>query len=70
MGIPQEFAHTRIMPDIDFSFYIDRNYTVLTFFEAWLDYVAGGNEDMSQYDETETSYTRRLNYPKHYKNAT
>ena len=70
MGIPQEFAHTRIVPDIDFSFYIDRNYTVLTFFEAWLDYVAGGNEDMSQYDEPATSYTRRLNYPKHYKNAT
>ncbi len=70
MGIPQEYAHTRITPDIDFSFYIDRNYTILTFFEAWLDYVAGGNEDMNQYDEPATSYTRRLNYPKHYKNAT
>jgi len=35
-----------------------------------LDYVAGGNEDMNQYDEPATSYTRRLNYPKHYKNAT
>ena len=32
--------------------------------------MAGGNEDMSQYDEPATSYTRRLNYPKHYKNAT
>ena len=48
MGVPQEFAHTRITTDIDFSFYIDRDYTVLTFFEAWCDYVSGGSE-LSKY---------------------
>ena len=42
-GVPQEFAHTRITTDIDFSFYVDRDYKVLTFFEAWMDYVSGGN---------------------------
>ena len=26
MGIPQEFAHTRLYTDIDFTFYVDENY--------------------------------------------
>tara|TARA_B100000131_G_scaffold145983_1_gene142024 strand:- start:386 stop:1072 length:687 start_codon:yes stop_codon:yes gene_type:complete len=69
MGVPQEFAHTRITTDIDFSFYIDRDYTILTFFEAWCDYVSGGSE-LSKYSEPVGSYYRRLNYPKHYKNGT
>ena len=29
MGIPQEFAHTRLYTDIDFTFYIDYDYTNL-----------------------------------------
>ena len=28
-GVVQEYAHTRINTDIDFSFYVDRNYTNL-----------------------------------------
>tara|TARA_B100000029_G_C17450983_1_gene914997 strand:- start:223 stop:972 length:750 start_codon:yes stop_codon:yes gene_type:complete len=74
MGVPQEFAHTRISPDIDFSFYVDRNYTILTFFEAWMDYVAGGNstrtdpDEINTYSEPAGSYYRRFNYPNYYKN--
>ena len=29
MGIPQEFAHTRLYTDIDFTFLIDYDYTIL-----------------------------------------
>ncbi len=36
MGIPQEFAHTRLYTDIDFSFYIDTDYTNLRIFEGWM----------------------------------
>ena len=36
MGIPQQFAHTRIYTDIDFTFYIDDNYTLLKIFEGWM----------------------------------
>ena len=43
MGVPQEFAHTRLYTDIDLTFYIDDDYTVLRFFEGWMDYVGGGN---------------------------
>ena len=73
-GMVQEFAHTRINTDIDFSFYVDRNYKVLMFFEAWMNYISGGNsnelEEPSLYSENVGSnYYRRFNYPKFYKNA-
>ena len=73
-GVVQEFAHTRINTDIDFSFYVDRNYKVLMFFEAWMNYISGGNSfDMGEpslYNETVGSnYYRRFNYPKFYKNS-
>lgn len=69
IGITQEFAHTRINTDIDFTFYVDRNYKVLAFFEAWMDYISGGGE-ISLYNTTYLAdgYYRRFNYPKYYKN--
>jgi len=76
MGVPQEFAHTRINTDIDFTFYIDRDYRVLMFFEAWMDYISGGNnpeeKEPSLYNENlvqSSNYYRRFKYPKQYKNS-
>ena len=73
-GVTEEFAHTRINTDIDFSFYIDRDYRVLMFFEAWLNFISGGNSDIlnepSIYSNNVSSYYRRFQYPKHYKNST
>ena len=63
MGIPQEFAHTRLYTDIDFTFYIDSNYLNLRIFEAWMDYIAGGSE----INELSENYYRRMNYPDNYK---
>jgi len=63
MGIPQEFAHTRLYTDIDFTFYIDSNYLNLRIFEAWMDYIAGGSE----LNELSENYYRRMNYPDNYK---
>ena len=70
MGVSQEFAHTRINTDIDFTFYIDREYKVLGFFEAWMDYISGGS-DAAITDASSLSsgnYYRRFNYPNYYKN--
>tara|TARA_Y100000004_G_scaffold6707_1_gene7606 strand:+ start:192 stop:1043 length:852 start_codon:yes stop_codon:yes gene_type:complete len=73
-GVVQEYAHTRINTDIDFSFYVDRNYKVLMFFEAWMNYISGGNSNKlgepSIYGNNVNNYYRRFNYPKFYKNAT
>ena len=63
MGVPQEFAHTRLYTDIDFTFYVDSNYVNLRIFEAWMDYIAGGSE----IDELSENYYRRMNYPDNYK---
>ena len=72
-GVTEEFAHTRINTDIDFSFYVDRDYKVLMFFEAWMNFISGGNSydlgEPSVYDENITgNYYRRFNYPNHYRN--
>ena len=60
-GINQQFAHTRIYVDSDFSFYVDQDYNVLKFFEGWMDYVAGDNNN--PLDEEDSRYFRRFNYP-------
>jgi hypothetical protein len=70
MGVSQEFAHTRINTDIDFTFYIDREYKVLGFFEAWMDFISGGS-DVAITDANALysgNYYRRFNYPNYYKN--
>ena len=47
MGIPQEFAHTRLYTDIDFTFYVDAdNYLPIRFFETWIN---GENVDSLQH---------------------
>jgi len=65
MGIPQEFAHTRLYTDIDFTFYVDTNYVNLKIFESWMDYITGGSE--AEISELDDNYYRRMNYPDNYK---
>jgi len=70
IGIPQEFAHTRLYTDIDFSFYIDYDYKNLRIFEGWIDYIAGGSESMDNMKEENGNYYRRMRYPDDYKTQT
>ena len=56
MGIPQEFAHTRLYTDIDFTFYVDNNYTMLRFFEGWMDYISSGSERQGVTDRVKPYY--------------
>jgi len=62
-GITERFPQNRIYDDVTFSFYVDRDYNVLKFFESWNDLInplrdgAGGiNPDVM-----------RLTYPNLYK---
>ena len=65
MGIPQQFAHTRIYTDIDFTFYVDEKYTLLKIFEGWMEYISSGaNNFMKQQTK---SFYRRMRYPDSYK---
>ena len=65
MGIPQQFAHTRIYTDIDFTFYIDDNYTLLKIFEGWMEYISSGAD--TGLNVQHKSYYRRMRYPDSYK---
>lgn len=63
MGVPQEFAHTRLYTDVDFTFYIDNDYKNLRIFEGWMDYISSG----SGMNENSKMYYRRFQYPDSYK---
>lgn len=63
MGIPQEYAHTRLYTDIDFTFYVDHDYNNLKFFEGWVDFIGSG----SNINELQGNYYRRMRYPDSYK---
>ncbi len=65
MGIPQQFAHTRIYTDIDFTFYVDEDYTLLKTFEGWMEYIASGANPLMQ--QQTKSFYRRMRYPDSYK---
>jgi len=65
MGIPQEFAHTRLYTDIDFSFYIDTDYTNLRLFEGWMDFISSGS--LGEIGELTDNYYKRYRYPDEYK---
>jgi len=65
MGIPQEYAHTRLFTDMDFTFYVDQDYTILKIFEGWMEYIgSGANRRMRQQDK---GFYRRMQYPDNYK---
>ena len=66
MGVPQEFAHSRLYTDIDFTFYIDKDYTLLRIFEGWMDYITSGAEPEIG-DDLKKPFYRRLKYPDTYK---
>ena len=65
MGVPQQFAHTRIYTDLDFSFYVDEDYTLLKIFEGWMEYISSGANSSTLADDR--AYFRRMRYPDSYK---
>ena len=67
MGISQEFAHTRLYTDFDFSFYVDDNYNAIRFFEGWIDFISSGSENTDNANPSVSNYYRRMRYPDTYK---
>ena len=65
MGVPQQFAHTRIYTDIDFTFYIDEDYTLLKTFEGWMEYISSGANPVLSLERV--AFFRRMRYPDSYK---
>ena len=65
MGVSQQFAHTRIYTDLDFSFYVDEDYNLLKIFEGWMEYISSGANSSTLADDR--AYFRRMRYPDSYK---
>ena len=65
MGVPQQFAHTLIYTDLDFSFYVDEDYNLLKSFEGWMEYISSGANSSTLADDR--AYFRRMRYPDSYK---
>ena len=65
MGVPQSYVHTRLYTDINFTFYIDQDYTLLRIFEGWMDYISSGANN--QVSQESRGYYRRMRYPDTYK---
>lgn len=71
MGVSQEFAHTRLYADVDFSFYVDDDYNAIRFFEGWIDFISSGSEisdnNRDNANPLISNYYRRMRYPDTYK---
>jgi hypothetical protein len=67
IGVPQEFAHSRLFTDIDFTFYVDTDYKILRFFEGWMDFISGAGAAQVENGGFNKGYFRRFQYPDSYK---
>ena len=63
-GVSEKMAYRRIYDqEISLTFYVDREYNVVNFFEQWIEYIAGG----SQTDYRRENAFYRMNYPDSYR---
>ena len=61
-GVTQRHAYRRLYDDrIDFTFYVDHDYSILTFFEVWIQYIM--DEQVTK-KLAAPNYFYRANYPK------
>jgi hypothetical protein len=64
-GVSEKHAYRRLYDDrADFTFYVDRDYNIIRFFETWLSYCVGEN---SLKQQVTRQYSYRVNYPNDYK---
>tara|TARA_R110001606_G_scaffold28835_2_gene90752 strand:- start:2230 stop:3042 length:813 start_codon:yes stop_codon:yes gene_type:complete len=69
MGVSEKMAYRRIYDNnIDMTFYVDKNYNVIEFFDGWMDFISGmgqGGRSYNGYNNVSAGY--RMSYPKSYK---
>lgn len=64
-GVTERHAYRRLYDDrSDFTFYVDKNYYVIDFFENWISYCVGEN---LLKDQEKPTYNYRVNFPNYYK---
>jgi hypothetical protein len=67
-GVTEKMAYRRIYDDVmDMTFYVDKGYKVIDFFDGWINYISGMGLTASynSYDNRRSGY--RMSYPNRYK---
>ena len=62
-GITQRVPYSRIFDDVTFTFYVDRDYNVMKFFETWTEFI----NPLKRASTGSNSNVMRLRYPESYK---
>jgi hypothetical protein len=67
-GVTEKMAYRRIYDDtLDLSFYVDRDYNVIEYFDSWIDYITGLGSTFGR-ESYKSAYSHyRMNYPSKYK---
>jgi hypothetical protein len=69
-GVAEKMAYRRLYDEsIDLTFYVDRDYNVIEFFDGWINYIVGEGTTFSreQYKDPYVHY--RMNYPVNYRST-
>ena len=67
-GVTERHAYRRQYdPTSSFTFYVDHDYTMLTFFEKWIGFIV--NEGYNNQNPSNDNYFYRVNFPKQYQTA-
>ena len=67
-GVTEKMVYRKIFDDrTDFTFYVDKRYKVVEFFEGWIDFCAGQGTTYGRDDYKRRSAYYRMNYPIDYK---
>ena len=69
MGVTEKLAYRRIYDEtLDMTFYVDKKYKIIQFFEGWIDYISGVGDNpggFADYKNTQVGF--RNNFPNTYK---
>ncbi len=69
-GVTEKMAYRRIYDEtIDMTFYVDKKYNVIEFFEGWIDFISGVGRNGAPTDYKATPIGYRMSYPKEYKSS-
>ena len=67
-GVTEKMAYRRIYDEtIDMTFYVDKKYNVIEFFDGWIDFISGVGRNGARTDYKSTAVGYRMSYPKEYK---
>ena len=72
-GVTEKMAYRRMFDaTVDMSFYVDKDYKIVEFFESWIDFISGMNINNPNGSDTREMYRSnavnyRMNYPTTYK---